>query len=98
VKSLWCLDLSIGFVPDVEFQDAALEISANSSLYIFSDGAYEIHQANGKLWGMNAFIDFLINCTNGSTDHLQEVLGQITTLNSHKILDDDLSLLKVKFD
>jgi len=44
VRRLSSLNLPIGFVPDLEFEDVALEISPNSSLYIFSDGAYEIHQ------------------------------------------------------
>jgi len=98
VRQLSSLDLPIGFIPDVQFEDAALEISANSSLYIFSDGAYEIHQPNGTLWGLNAFIDLLINCSNSPTDQLQKVLAQIMTLNAQKKLDDDLSLLKVNFD
>ncbi|BAY93405.1 MULTISPECIES: SpoIIE family protein phosphatase [unclassified Tolypothrix] len=97
VKQLSSLDLPIGFVPNVEFEDVTVEISAHSSLYIFSDGAYEIHQPNGQLWGINAFIELLIKCSTEQTTQLQQVLAQILSLNTQKNLADDLSLLKVSF-
>ncbi|MDZ7957851.1 MAG: SpoIIE family protein phosphatase [Aulosira sp. DedQUE10] len=97
VRQLSSLNMPIGFVPDVQFEDATVEISANTTLYIFSDGAYEIHQLNGQLWGINAFIKLLINCSNDNTNQLQQVLAQILTLNAQENLEDDLSLLKVNF-
>ncbi|BAY32423.1 response regulator receiver modulated serine phosphatase [Nostoc carneum NIES-2107] len=97
VKQLSSLDLPIGFVPDVEFEDATVEISAHNSLYIFSDGAYEIHQPDGQLWGINAFIELLIKCSNDKSNQLQELLAQILSLNAQENLEDDLSLLKVSF-
>ncbi|OUL29540.1 regulator [Nostoc sp. T09] len=97
VRKLSSLDMPIGFLPDVHFEDAIIEISANSTLYIFSDGAYEIHQPNGQLWGLNALIDLLINCSNIDPSPLKQVLAQIMTVNAQENLDDDLSLLKVNF-
>ncbi|MBD2210032.1 SpoIIE family protein phosphatase [Calothrix sp. FACHB-156] len=97
VKQLSSLDLPIGFVPDVEFEDATVEISAHNSLYIFSDGAYEIHQPNGQLWGINAFIELLIKCSNEKTTELQQLLAQLLSLNAQENLEDDLSLLKISF-
>ena len=97
VRQLGSLDLPIGFIPDVSFEDAALDISTNSTLYIFSDGAYEIHQPDGKIWGLNALIDLLIHSSNINTSQLTQVLAHIMSLNAQEHLDDDLSLLKVNF-
>ncbi|ARV63209.1 regulator [Nostocales cyanobacterium HT-58-2] len=95
-KQLDSLDLPIGFLPDLDFEQSAIEIEENSALYIFSDGAYEIHQSDDKIWGLNAFIDVLIR-TNSNTSHLKQVLAEIISINGKANFDDDLSLLKVNF-
>ncbi|MDF5708413.1 MAG: SpoIIE family protein phosphatase [Nostoc sp. S4] len=97
VQQLTSLDLPIGFLPDVEFEDAVFEVQENSSLYIFSDGAYEINQPDGNILGIDAFIDLLIKCSQEDTYNLNRLLANILTLNTQNNLDDDLSLVKVNF-
>lgn len=97
VTQLGSLDLPIGFLPNVYFNDATFNVQENSFLYIFSDGAYEISQPDGKIWGIDAFIDLLINYTKLNTHCLKHLLDNIMTLNIQNNLDDDLSLLKVNF-
>lgn len=98
VKRLESSGLPIGFLPDAEFDDNYLEVPENSSLYVFSDGAYEIHQPNGKIWGLDAFIDLLKESQQAHSSNLERVLQHIRNINLHETLDDDLSLLKVNFD
>ncbi len=95
VRQLGSLDLPIGFLPNVYFDDATFDIKENSCLYIFSDGAYEINQSNGKIWGLDAFIDLLINYNKVNTHCLKGLLDHIMTLNIQENLDDDFSLIKV---
>jgi phosphoserine phosphatase RsbU/P len=96
VIQLDSLDLPIGFMPDVDFEQNVIEIEAYSTLYIFSDGAYEISQPDDNIWGLNAFIDVLLN-TKTNTRQLQQVLAEIQSINVKSTFDDDLSLLKVNF-
>ncbi|MEH2128061.1 SpoIIE family protein phosphatase [Nostoc sp.] len=97
VKQLTSLDLPIGFLPEVQFEDAVLEVEENSTLYIFSDGAYEINQSDDKIWGIDAFIELLTKYSQKHTCNLNQVLAKILTLNAQDNLDDDLSLVKVNF-
>jgi sigma-B regulation protein RsbU (phosphoserine phosphatase) len=97
VKQLSSLDLPIGFLPNIQFEDAISEIEENSTLYIFSDGAYEINQPDGKIWGIDAFIDLLTKHSLKDTCHLKQLLADILNLNAQDNLDDDLSLVKVNF-
>ncbi|MEH2297375.1 PP2C family protein-serine/threonine phosphatase [Nostoc sp.] len=97
VKQLSSLDLPIGFLPDVQFENAVFEVEENSTLYIFSDGAYEIKQSDGKIWGIDAFIDLLTEYSQKDTCNLNQLLAKILTLNAQDNLDDDLSLVKVNF-
>ncbi|WP_414541921.1 SpoIIE family protein phosphatase [Nostoc sp. CCY0012] len=98
IKQLSSLDLPIGFVPDIDFTVDTLEIAENSILYLFSDGAYEVLQADGKMWGFNAFFDLLIHSNQANIYSLQQILAQIKNLSTSNTFDDDLSLLKVTFD
>ncbi len=97
IQQLNSLDLPIGFLPDVEFENAVLEVQENSTLYIFSDGAYEINQPDGNILGLDAFIEILTQCNQENTCNLNQLLANIFTFNAQDNLDDDLSLVKVNF-
>ncbi|GBE91710.1 PP2C family protein-serine/threonine phosphatase [Nostoc cycadae] len=97
VKQLSSLDLPIGFMPEVDFAEAVFDIEANSILYIFSDGVYEINQPNGNILGLDTFIEILIKYNRVNNCHIQNLLMQIMTLNIQQSLEDDLSLLKIYF-
>ncbi|ABA21189.1 Response regulator receiver (CheY) modulated Serine phosphatase [Trichormus variabilis ATCC 29413] len=95
VKRLNSLDLPIGFLPDVQFEDAIWEVKKDSTLYIFSDGIYEIREPDGKILGLDAFIEILTNSSQKEPCNIHYILMQIMTLNIQQILEDDLSLLKI---
>ncbi|MBE9207784.1 SpoIIE family protein phosphatase [Nostoc sp. LEGE 06077] len=97
VQQLTSLDLPIGFLPEVDFAEAIFDIAENSTLYIFSDGVYEIKQPNENILGIDAFIEILVKYSQTHNCHLQNLLMQIITLNIQQNLEDDLSLLKVSF-
>jgi sigma-B regulation protein RsbU (phosphoserine phosphatase) len=97
VNQLGSPGLPIGFLADADFDDDFFNIEESSTFYIFSDGAYEIHQSDGKIWGLDAFINLLTECTKVDTCNLDQLLLRIMTLSGKKTFDDDLSLLKVNF-
>ncbi len=97
IQQLSSLDLPIGFIPDIDFEVAKLDITANSKLYLFSDGAYEVLQPNGKIWGFDTFFDLLIDYNQQNHSHLHELLAQIKHLHPSASFDDDLSLIKITF-
>ena len=98
VKQLGSLSIPIGMLSDADFDEDSCEIQSGTTLYLFSDGVYEIPQPDGTIWGLNAFIDVLINYKKSNTDNLETVLHHIQTLNIKKVLDDDFSLLEINFD
>ena len=96
VRQLGVPGLPLGILPDDDFDDNYCTISPSSTLYIFSDGAYEIHRPDGTLWGLEAFIEILIDFQKTYTEHLDCVFQQIST-ETQDTFKDDLSLLKVTF-
>jgi sigma-B regulation protein RsbU (phosphoserine phosphatase) len=90
--------LPIGMFPDVDYLDECCEVAELSTLYIFSDGIYEINQADGTLWGLDPFVQLLADCRNNSACNLDHVLHSIKAVNPKDYFDDDLSLLEINFD
>lgn len=97
VNQLGTPGLPIGFFPDADFDNNSFDIEKGSILYIFSDGAYEIHQPDDKIWGLDAFINLLTDFTKVDTWNLEQLLPQIMSVSAQETFNDDLSLLKVNF-
>ncbi len=98
VKELGSLSIPIGMLPEADFDDDSCEIQPGSTLYLFSDGVYEILQPDGQIWGLNAFIDLLTDYNKRNSGDLNQVLHHIDNLNGNKALDDDFSLLQINLN
>lgn len=98
VQRLKTPGLPIGMFPDAEFLDAECEVEKNSTLYIFSDGIYEINQGDGTIWGLDNFIQLLTDYRgHRGSNNLDGVLRSVQALNPKDYFDDDLSLLQINF-
>ncbi|MBD2020054.1 SpoIIE family protein phosphatase [Leptolyngbya sp. FACHB-36] len=99
VQQLKTSSLPIGMLPDTRFFNQRCEIEAASTLYVFSDGIYEIHQSDGMLWGLDAFMQLLVNDETAIKQvGLDRVLDYVKQINVRDALDDDLSLLRIQFN
>ena len=97
VKQLKTPGMPVGMFPDAPYVDNCCDVEDLSTLYIFSDGVYEIHQPDGNIWGLDPFIDLLAAYNGGTADQLELVLKYTQKLNAKAVFDDDWSLLKVNF-
>jgi sigma-B regulation protein RsbU (phosphoserine phosphatase) len=98
VKRLKTPGMPVGMFPEAKYVDSSCYIEKSSTLYIFSDGAYEITQSNGTLWSLEGFIQILISLQYSVDNQLDYILDYLINLNSKDTFEDDLSILQVKFD
>jgi sigma-B regulation protein RsbU (phosphoserine phosphatase) len=99
VKRLNTKGLPVGMFPDVDYVDECCEVTEPSTLYIFSDGIYEINQPDGSIWGLEPFVNLLADCRNNSVCNLDQVLHTVKAVNRPKeYFDDDVSLLEINFN
>lgn len=98
VKQLETSGIPVGMFPDAEYINNFCNIEEFSSLYIFSDGAYEIHLPNGTIWHIEAFIELLKDCHNFQECNLDKILNYLLSLNLKTSFDDDLSILQINFN
>jgi sigma-B regulation protein RsbU (phosphoserine phosphatase) len=97
-RRLVSTDLPIGFSSNVEFDDSYCDVDESSTLYVFSDGMYEICCSNGATLGINTFIDLLVEFSQDKNFYLEMLLKNLIKLNARENFTDDLSLLKVTFN
>ena len=97
-KLLRTAGMPVGMFPDAKYVDGFCDIKDENVLYLFSDGAYEITDKYGTMWGLEAFIDMLTSSHHLSDNRLNEVIEKLTTLNAKDVFDDDLSIVQIRFD
>lgn len=98
IKKLKTPGMPIGMFPDIDFIDQTCQIDANSNLYIFSDGVYEIQQPDGTIWGLDPFISILAKHGQSTNDPLAQVLNYVQDLNARAAFDDDFSIIRVSLE
>lgn len=98
VKRLKTIGLPVGMFPDADYVDECCEVTEPSTLYIFSDGIYEINQLDGTVWGLEPFIQVLTDCRSKSVCNLDQILHSLQAVNPKDYFDDDLSLLEINFN
>ena len=77
------------------FEQDICALETGDLLYIFSDGVYEVPQANSKLWGFDNLVKLLAKDRNSNNFNLEKIWRFIQKQHREQILDDDFSLLKI---
>lgn len=97
-KQLKTSGLPIGMLPNLRFGTQRCDIELFSTLYVFSDGIYEILDSAGNVWGLDKFMQFLSSDQDAiKYKGLDHVLNHVKALSLKDGLDDDLSLLQIQF-
>ena len=90
--------IAIGLLPEFPFDVRQFEIPVGSSLYLFSDGVYEIPVGgNHEIWGLDAWADALKRHKGTKSSNLQPLLDEACRVNGGTSLEDDFSVLEVCF-
>jgi sigma-B regulation protein RsbU (phosphoserine phosphatase) len=98
IEKLSTKDLPIGMFSEAKYQQNSCYVKPDSFLYVFSDGVYEIFQANGQIWGLDAFTNHIYDCHKHKNSSLQTIFDRIQTINGKSRFDDDFSLLRIYFN
>jgi sigma-B regulation protein RsbU (phosphoserine phosphatase) len=96
-KRLKTPGIPIGMFPEVKYVDASCQITPGSSLYVFSDGIYEVEPNKGTLWGLDRLIILLKKYQQTPERNLQRLLQHVRHWHPNLQFEDDLSILQVDF-
>jgi sigma-B regulation protein RsbU (phosphoserine phosphatase) len=92
--------LPIGMFEEMPYTCDRTTIEPNSTLYIFSDGVYEINQPNGEVWGLDNFVEAIAAHHppfHTDTSILDNLLEHLRQVGQQDTFEDDVSLLQIQF-
>jgi hypothetical protein len=72
-------------------------IQPGSRLFLYSDGVHEIHKADGEEWTYTEFVQFMSQPDEGPKSLPNRLLEHVRQLNGSNVLDDDFSMVEVRF-
>ena len=82
----------IGLMPGLPFHDATCRVRPAADLFVFSDGVFEVSSADGS---MSTYEDFREKL--GSADEIEDCVRAARALRGGTLLEDDYSLVRVRF-
>jgi serine phosphatase RsbU (regulator of sigma subunit) len=88
--------LMIGAVPGVSYMVQRVSVPPGSSLYLFSDGAYEIVTSDEQRWALTDFLPLLVEPELDGVRESDRLWNAITRVARPGPLEDDCSLLILK--
>lgn len=80
-----------------EFLPGSVEVPAGSRLYLYTDGAHEIHKADGSEWLFEEFLDYMSQPPQDDISLMDRLLWHVRELHGSQSLDDDFTTIEVQF-
>jgi sigma-B regulation protein RsbU (phosphoserine phosphatase) len=91
-------NLAIGYMQDMVFKEACIELKQFNQLTVYSDGVYEIEKSNGEMVTLLEYTDIMKGLTDIKVTHVDSILKTMQGLQAEKgPFEDDFSLLQINF-
>lgn len=72
-------------------------VEPGSRLYLYSDGAHEIHKTDGTVWEYPDFVKFMSQSQSDGESVMDHLYEQVKSLKGANVLDDDFSIVEARF-
>jgi pSer/pThr/pTyr-binding forkhead associated (FHA) protein len=95
-QSLRTPNIAMGVIPAARFAEASVEVAAGSSLYVFSDGVFEIEMRDGEQWTIEALTEAVVGprAAGAETERLRDVARGVA---KSPAFEDDFSMVVATF-
>jgi phosphoserine phosphatase RsbU/P len=87
----------VGSMSGINFPSDQCQVPEGSSLYVFSDGTYEIEKPSGGMLDLDEFVTLLESLQTDNGTALTTLSAQITEIQGHDNFEDDFSIMKLDF-
>ncbi|HQE80231.1 MAG TPA: SpoIIE family protein phosphatase [Syntrophorhabdaceae bacterium] len=98
IKELFTENMFIGGIPGIEYRCAETDVPLDCTLYVLSDGCYEITRGDGTIWGLNSLKTFLLSERGRPGSELEGLYRFVHEMSGKETLDDDFSIVKITFN
>lgn len=97
VEQLSTPGLVLGGLPGTKYTTRSRPLTTPGTLFLVSDGTFEIARPDGTIWPFNDFVKLLAEATAAGRPALDELEKKARALHGPGALDDDFSILQVNF-
>lgn len=87
--------IPIGVLENTAFATHACAMAADTALLIYSDGAFDVTQRDGRTWNLEDFISLCARTAASPGWTLEDVIGQLRARTASELFDDDCTLVRV---
>jgi hypothetical protein len=90
------LDISnvlVGMIPGYPYRSASARVAPGSTLYVFSDGVFEVEPANGGEWGLDDFVALLTAPPVPDRRESRRILEAVMARTGRQSFEDDFTLV-----
>ncbi len=98
VQTLGTRNLMIGAAPEARYKADAAVLPEGASLYIFSDGVFEIVTKQGEEWSLQDFTPLLVSPPAPGLSECQRLFATVAEAARPGGFDDDFTLVRLTFD
>jgi phosphoserine phosphatase RsbU/P len=97
VEKMMTNNFIVGGLPDTAYSCNGVTVRKPATMYVFSDGVYEIHKKDGAMWSMEEMYRYLQNPGVEPEQEIDTLYRLCQEMSGSTVLDDDFSMLKVMF-
>jgi serine phosphatase RsbU (regulator of sigma subunit) len=90
-------NLAVGVMPDADFVAGSAAVPEGATLYVFSDGVFEIITTTGERWELENFLELIPAPTVPDMSEPRRLHARVKEVARPGGFDDDFSLLTVTF-
>ena len=87
----------LGAMPDVSYIKNQHMVGERTTLYIFSDGVYEVEKSGGSMWQFAEFSDFMASIKPDSQSRLDRLYRHAENISNQDSFEDDFTIVEVAF-
>jgi sigma-B regulation protein RsbU (phosphoserine phosphatase) len=87
----------IGMLPEYEAETTTVKLDDYARLLVYSDGVFEVENANGVMWKFDDFVNFVCRLPGEGASAIDKLLAHVRGLHTSEVLADDFSMLEFRF-
>jgi len=90
-------NLALGVTQSARYRSGRVDVAPGSSLYVFSDGVYEIDRADGSQWNLEGITEQIAAAPRPGVPETQRLLEAARAVSRDPDFEDDFSIVVATF-
>ena len=79
-----------------DFEQKEIIVPDNARIFVYSDGAFEIHKQDGATWTFREFTQFMSQPDDSESNAMDRLIQHVRMLKGGDVLDDDFSIMDIR--